>query len=243
MNCLNFILRSGFVALSISLATLRAADAGFVSIFNGKDLTGWEGNTKLWSVKDGAIVGRTLAEDPLKSNTFLIWKGGEVANFELHAKFRLTSQNEKKFANSGIQYRSKIVDPAGWVVAGFQADMDFENVYTGMIYEEKGRGILAKPGEQVTVSPGATEKKPKIEVTGATLPAAELKPLIHQADWNEYVIIAEGNHLRQYVNGKMTCELTDLDPKGAKSGVVALQVHVGGPMTVEFKEIKLKTLP
>src|SRR6266850_3774325 len=80
-------------------------------IFNGKDLTGWDGNPKLWSVKDGAIVGQTTADNPLKGNTFLIWTNGEVGDFELRCSFKIVPNNDEGFANSGIQYRSKVLEP------------------------------------------------------------------------------------------------------------------------------------
>lgn len=230
-----------------------AADAGFKSIFNGKDLTGWEG-LGFWSVKDGAIVGQTTAEKPTKGNTFLVWKDGTPANFELRASFRLTGQNDKGFANSGIQYRSQIVDAAGFVLAGYQADMDLGAVYTGMLYEEKGRGILMAPGEKIKIGattmiddpkkPGAKKSKTEIEKLPGATPAAEILAAYKKGDWNEIVIIAEGNHVRHYINGKLTADVTDNNPALAPtSGVIALQLHAGPPMTVEFKNLLLKTLP
>ncbi|MEY4939410.1 MAG: hypothetical protein RIQ93_1145 [Verrucomicrobiota bacterium] len=219
-----------------------AATPATQNLFNGKDLSGWEGNTAFWSVRDGAIVGQTTLEKPTKGNTFLVWKGGEVKNFELRAMFRLVANNDKNSANSGIQYRSKVVDPVNFVVAGYQADLDASGKYIGILYEEKGRGILAQAGQQVRVSADAA--KPKIEVTGATTPPAEILAGIKMRDWNEYVIIANGNHLKQYINGKLTIDVSDVDEaKAAQSGILALQLHAGPPMTVSFKNIQLKTLP
>ncbi len=232
-------LLAGLIACSIRLT---AATPNTQSLFNGRDLTGWEGNTTFWSVRDGMIVGQTTAEKPTKGNTFLVWKGGEVKNFELRAMFRIEANNPKGFANSGIQYRSKVVDPVNFVVGGYQADMDGDGQYLGMLYEERGRGIIAKPGERVRLSAG--EGKPKIEVIGVTTPKTEITAATKLRDWNEYVIIAEGNHLRHFINGKLTAEITDLDEaKAAKSGVLALQLHAGLPMTVSYKNIQLKTLP
>src|SRR5919201_593824 len=121
---------------------VRAADteAGFRSLFNGKDLAGWDGNPKFWSVKDGAITGQTTAENPLKENTFLIWRNGTVDDFELRLSYRLVG------GNSGVQYRSK--DLGNWVVAGYQADMEAGKKFTGILYEERGRGILAERGQK-----------------------------------------------------------------------------------------------
>jgi len=233
-------------ALALVLAGCAQAPgpgAGFVSLFNGKDLAGWDGNPKFWSVEDGMITARRFtAEAPGKGNTFLIWTGGVVRNFELHATVRLLTGNSKGWANSGIQYRSRVVDPANWVVRGYQADMDLTRPYTGQLYEEGYRGFLALPGQRVRITPG--EGKPHIEVLGATADPAAILAANHRQDWNDFVVIAEGNHLRQYLNGVLTAEAIDLDPAhAATSGVLALQLHAGLPMTVQFKNILLKTLP
>jgi hypothetical protein len=218
-------------------------DPGFVPLFNGQDLSGWTGNPKFWSVEDGAITARRVtAERPGFGNTFLIWTGGEVKNFELRASFRLMSGSSGGWANSGIQYRSRVVDPANWVVRGYQADMDLTRPYTGQLYEEGYRGFLALPGQRVRITTG--EGKPHIEVLGATASPDAVKAAFNRDGWNEYIIIADGNHLRQYLNGVLTAEAFDLDePNAAKSGVLALQLHAGAPMSVQFKNILLKTLP
>jgi hypothetical protein len=236
------LLRSAVFALAACALSAQPAEKDFRSLFNGSNLAGWKGDTTFWSVIDGAITGQTTAAHPAKGNTFLIWQGGAVKNFELRAQFRLVADNDKNFANSGIQYRSKVVDAANWVVAGYQGDMDGEGKYIGMLYEEKGRGIVALPGQQVKISPG--EGKPKIDVTGVTTPPADIIAAIKRSDWNEYVIIAEGDHLRHFINGLPTADITDLDEAAAaKSGVLALQLHAGLPMTVQFKNIRLKVLP
>jgi len=221
-----------------------ASDPHFISLFNGKDLSNWDGDPKLWSVKDGAIVGRrVIAEKPDKGNTFLIWRGGQPKNFELHASFRLLSDNATGWANSGIQYRSRVVDPEHWVVKGYQADMDGSGKYVGQLYEEGYRGFLALPGQRVSIT-GGEGGKPHIEVLGTTADPAAILAANHKQDWNEYVIIAEGNHLRQFLNGTLTADAIDLDqPNAPESGVIALQLHAGLPMTVQFKDIRLKTLP
>jgi hypothetical protein len=242
------ILRSPLAALSLGFIALtlstHAADSGFKSIFNGKDLSGWDGNKEFWSVRDGAITGQTTAEKPLKSNTFLVWKGGEPKNFELRASFRLTGQNDKGFGNSGIQYRSRVIDPATFVVGGYQADMDLGGTYLGMLYEEKGRGILMKPGQKIVIPASAEGEKPKVEQAGEPTDAAKVAAAYKKGEWNEIVIIAKGNHLQHFINGTLTADVTDNDDvKGAKSGVLALQLHQGPPMTIQFKDIKLKMLP
>lgn len=249
---------------------------GYVLLFNGKDLTGWESRPEFWSVKDGAICGKTTADCIPKQNTFCICKAGEFGDFELHAKFKLTPGDEKGFANSGIQYRSKVWDPAYCVVGGYQGDMEAGKNYTGILYEERGRGILAKRGQKVVIhealfieekkkvtdpktgkekivkskcevaanSPEAAKasKGHKLEVTGSVGNSDEIQASIKQGDWNDYVIIAKGNHLQQFVNGKQTVDVIDETAIGAKTGIIALQIHRGPPMNACFKDLKIKTL-
>src|SRR5271155_1886220 len=78
-----------------------AVEEGFTSMFNGKDLTGWDGSPDLWSVRDGAITGKTTREHPAKENTFLVWKDAEPGDFEMRCSFRLEANNDAGFANSG----------------------------------------------------------------------------------------------------------------------------------------------
>lgn len=211
-------------------------DAGFVSIFNGKDLTGWEGLPEFWSVKDGAITGETKEGHIPKENTFLVWKGGRPGDFELHCQFRLVANNSVGFANSGIQYRSKVLKPEYFVVGGYQADMENGPTYSGILYEEKGRGILAKRGERVVIHPDG-----KKEVVGSTGDPQAMEAAIKKGDWNDYVVIAKGNHLMHFINGNQTVDVVDQQAdKAAKSGVIALQIHRGQPMLVQFKNFKIK---
>ncbi len=236
--------RISLLALSLLAGSALAQDQ---VLFNGKDLTGWEGNPALWSVKDGVIHGETQADpaNPKKSslhhNTFLVLKDATPGDFEIHAKFRITSE----WGNSGIQYRSKLETAGqdGPIVSGYQADMESGKTYTGILYEEKGRGILAQRGQQVVVKADpADPKKTLKEVTGSVGDSKEIQEAIHITDWNEYVVIAKGNHLEQFINGKKTIDVTDEDPRGAKDGIIALQMHAGPPMVVEFKDITLKSL-
>jgi hypothetical protein len=228
-------------ALALSL-TASAEDGK--AIFNGKDLTGWEGNMELWSVKDGAITGITPPDpaDPnkgiIKHNTFLVWKAGMVGDFELTLNYRI----EK--GNSGIQYRSKELDPGefGPIISGYQADFEAGTKYSGILYEERGRGILALRGQKTTVKPAADGgKKPVVEVTGSTGDSDAIQAAIKLEDWNEYKIIAKGNHVQHFINGMQTVDVTDETEVGAKTGIVALQLHAGPPMIVQFKDIILKT--
>jgi hypothetical protein len=227
------------LAIFSSVAVLRADDEkGFKSIFNGKDLTGWGGVPELWSVKDGAITGQTTKENPAKENTFLVWTNGTPGDFELRCSFKLVPGDAAGFANSGVQYRSKIVKPSYWVVAGYQADMEAGPSYTGILYEEKGRGILANRGQKVVI-----DAQGKINVVGAVGKAAEIEAAVKKGDWNDYIIIAKGNHLVQIMNGHTTIDVTDeQESKAAKSGIIALQIHAGPPMMAQFKNIRIKNL-
>ncbi len=222
------------------LALVTFASAGERELFNGKDLTGWKGQPGFWSVKDGELVGQTTKENPVKENTFLIWDG-TVGDFELHFKYAIVDANGKSdgFGNSGVQYRSKVVKPEYSVVAGYQADFETGKTYSGILYEEKGRGILAQRGQKVSIQQGEAPNKPKIEVNGSVGESQAIQDAIHPADWNDYTIIAKGNHLQHFINGKETVDVTDQTKEGAKEGVLALQLHAGQPMTVRFKDIVL----
>ena len=213
------------VLLGVALAALPLHGE---EIFDGKSLKGWSGDPRLWRVEDGAIVGKTDTNGhKIDANTFLIWQGGEPGDFELTFKARVAGNN------SGVQYRSKVKDAAKWSVTGYQMDLHPKQVYLGMLYEEGGRGISCLRGQKVDLAKGA-----KPVITGK-LDVGE----VDLAKWNEYRLVAKGNKLQHYVNGKLAAEIVDLDPeKGASSGTLALQLHRGPAMRAEFKEIQLKRL-
>jgi hypothetical protein len=233
------ILAASFLLAQLGTGWAAGVEPGFQSLFNGKDLTGWDGNPKLWSVKDGAITGQTTKENPASGNTFLIWTNGTTSDFELRCSFRLVPGDEKGFANSGIQYRSTIFDPANWVVGGYQADMEAGPTYTGILYEERmKRQIMANRGEKVV-----WDKDCQKRVVGSVGDADQIQASIKQREWNDYVIIAKGNHLQHFVNGKQTVDVTDdCVAQRAMTGVMALQLHAGSPMMVQFKDIRIKVL-
>jgi hypothetical protein len=207
-------------------------DVGFVSIFDGKTLNGWDGDPIFWRVEDGAIVGQTLVDRQPKQNTFLIWRGGSPANFELKVKYKLTG------FNSGIQYRSVELPDIKYAMKGYQADMDGEQTYTGQIYEERARGFLALRGQFTYVGDG---KKPAL--MGALGDPAELKALIKGADWNDLHIIARGNTLVQLLNGRVMSMLIDDDTANRRmDGLIGIQVHLGPPMKIEVRDLRLKKL-
>ncbi len=210
----------------------------FVSIFNGTDLTGWEGDAHLWSVEDGAITGKSTAENPLTYNKFLVWKNGEVDDFELKLEYRIES------GNSGIQYRSFLNrgndrdgKPKTFSVGGYQADLDAARGWAGTNYGEGFGGILAKRGEKARL---VAAKERAVEKLGD--PAA-LQAKIKENDWNSFHIVARGNHLTQFINGTLMSEVIDERPNARASGILAFQLHVGAPMKVQFRDIQLKRLP
>ena len=234
--------------LALTAPRLFAADQpGFKSLFNGKDLTGWGGNPKLWSVEDGCITGKTGNEpdNKLSHNTFLVWTNGAVSDFELRFSYRI----EK--GNSGVQYRSKVTEQGkfGPIVAGYQADFEAGKTYSGILYEERGRGILAQRGQKTVIKEieeekdGKKSKKMKIEPAGTLGKSDDIQAKIMHEDWNDYVIVAKGNHLQHFINGQQTVDVVDQqEAKAAKSGVLALQIHAGPPMVVQFRDIRIKSL-
>lgn len=219
---------------------LPAEPAGMKCIFNGKDLSGWDGDPRLWSVKDGAVRGETTAENKANGNTFLVWKDGRTGDFDLRLSFKVSSAN-----NSGIQYRSKhIADGARnkWVVRGYQHEIrnsDKLPSVAGFIYAEGGkRGRMCLVGEQATW--GEDGKK---EITGTLITAEGFAKLFKVDDWNEVAIICKGNHIRHYMNGRLILDCTDKHPERALlDGVLALQLHAGAPMWCEFKDIRIAEL-
>jgi hypothetical protein len=216
--------------MSIVTPAINAQEA--TEIFNGKDLSGWKGNPELWSVEDGCITGVTTAEKPIKFNTFLIWDAGKVANFELEFDYKIGAAG-----NSGVQYRSKIIDEKDFIVGGYQADIDATMQYAGINYEERGRGILAQRGQRVTID---KEGKKTEESFGN---AGELGKAIRAEEWNHYKLTANGNKLSHVINDKLMSEvIDDQEGKAAQEGVLAFQIHQGPPMKIQFKNIRLKKL-
>lgn len=212
------------------------AEEGFKPIFDGSTLKGWDCDPDFWHAAGGAIVGEsTLNHQPVQ-NTFCIWKGGEPADFEFKAEYRLTGVND---GNSGIQYRSvELPEVAKWVMKGYQADIDLKQRYTGQVYEERKRGFLALRGQIATVLEG--KKSGSIGSVGTD---AELRSFIKDADWNEIQIIARGNTLIQLINGHVMSVLVDDDTANRKmQGEIGIQLHrlPGAAMKMETRNIRLK---
>lgn len=240
-----FVLAFAFLCASFS-AISRAEEApaeptDMKPLFNGHDLTGWDGDPRLWSVKEGVIHGETTDEHVAHGNTFLIWQGGKISDFDLRLSFRCNATN-----NSGIQYRSRHItedQPSNsWVVRGYQHEIRNENQLpnvSGFIYDEGGqRGRICLVGERAVWT--AEGKK---EVQESLIDATEFQNLMKLDDWNDVVIRAEGLHIRHYLNGRLILDFTDQDPERAlQEGILALQLHAGKPMWAEFRNIRLQQL-
>ncbi len=236
--CLLTIIISGLLVLS-SCAALKPNHV-YQPIFNGVNLNNWDGDAFYWRVENGAIVGEVTPATLLKRNTFLIWRGGLPSNFEFKLEYRISAKG-----NSGVNYRSAEIDTLRFALKGYQADLDGKDKYnlgyprySGQNYEERGRQFLALRGQKTLLTTG---NKPKlIDSIGNTL---DLVKNIKPDDWNELRIVAKGNRLQHYINGVLMSEVIDNDRINRKlSGLLGVQVHVGPPMKVEYRNILLKTL-
>jgi len=216
-------MRSFFIA-HVFILSMSVATADWQPLFNGKDLAKWSGDPRIWRVENGVIIGESnITDKKITANTFLIWQGGEPANFELEFQARVTGNN------SGVQYRSKLRDAATWSVGGYQMDLHPNQPYVGMLYEEQGRGISCQRGQRVTL-----DEKPT--VTGKLEIA-----VVNLAEWNTYRIVARDHVLQHFVNGKLAAEITDTHAtKRASKGLIALQIHAGPAMKAEFKDLRLQ---
>ncbi len=230
--------RAVWLGVVVSLAAVVSAsaddDAGFQPIFDGKTLKGWDGDPRFWRVEDGAITGETTPDNPTQGNTFIVWTDGQVDDFELKLEYRITGHN------SGIQYRSFHLPGAKdrWRIGGYQADLEAGDQWSGTNYGERFRGILAKRGEKTIIG---EDHKPR--VVGTFGDPKVLQSFIRKNDWNEYHIIARGYRFIHKINGHVMSEVIDEDTgMRRRSGLIALQLHAGPPMKVQFRNIRLKRL-
>ena len=230
----------------------QASEKGFKKIFDGKTLKGWEGDPVYWKAENGSIVGVITPETLLKRNTFIIYRDAKPSDFELKCEVKIT-----KDGNTGINYRSEELLPdLPFALKGYQADIDGAIRYTGQNYEERGRTTLGYRGEIVIVN---EQTDPEVKnnlraysarnawlarkVTGSLGNSDSLKTKIKSEDWNEVHLIVKGNRLLHYVNGVLMSDVTDLDKVNGKSeGWLGVQVHVGPPMKVEYRNIRIKNL-
>ena len=255
IKTLQGFLMTGILALSIILVSYKVADhtgilqKGFVSIFDGKSLNGWEGDSTYWRVENGSIVGEITPATLLKRNSFLIWRGGTPGDFELTLEFKISQAG-----NSGINYRSEELKDLPFAVKGYQLDIDGANRYTGQNYEERGRTTLAYRGQITTIKAQNAENTKEsvqskiknnawtdLSVTGSLGESDALLQKIKSEDWNTCRLVAKGNRLQHYINGVLMSDVTDNDQFNGKSkGVLGIQVHVGPPMKVEYRKIMIK---
>ena len=221
------------IILSNALTAQAQQTGQFIKMFDGKSMKGWEADTTFWKVKDNSFVGEVTAKTPIKTNTFLIWRGGLPANFEFKAKYKISPEG-----NSGVNYRSEELPDIKYALKGYQADIDGGNVYSGQNYEERGRGFLAKRGEIALLK---TDKEPTI--TGSVGNSDALQRNIKEGDWNEIHIIVKNNRMKHYINGVLMSDVTDEDlVKRKMKGLLGLQVHVMATMKVEYRDLYIKQL-
>ncbi len=231
------------------MKSLTPDNEGFIPIFDGATLNDWEGDSTYWRVEDGSLVGEITPATILDRNTFIIWTGGTPGDFELKLSFRISANG-----NSGINYRSEPVEGISFALRGYQCDIDGQNHYTGQNYEERKRTTLAYRGQQVVL------QTPEDEAGGNLLDnhiqhnawqPAEVKSslgdpdsLLHHVragDWNECHLIVRGNRMQHFVNGVLMSDVTDNDTlHRTLSGLIGVQVHVGPPMKVEYRDIRIK---
>jgi hypothetical protein len=233
-NMTSFIQYTALARLNLValLATIFVTSvwAQETNLFNGKDLTGWDSAPGWWSVEDGALTSESKPDKPCKECNYLIWRGGQPADFELRADFRLSQD-----ANSGIQIRSEALP--NWDTSGYQADMTGDASLVGFVYHHK-RGLIAGRGEKVIV---AADGKREIQQLGDP---AELAKLYKKEAWNTYRIVCRGPEITLFISGTLMCQITDHHAtQAAAKGIIALQMHPGPPMKVQFKNIVLKPLP
>ncbi len=242
------ILLSGFLVTTLALTSFSPAqettetETGFASLFNGTDLSGWDGDKRFWRVEDGSIIGQTTEDNKAEHNTFLIRRDDEYADFELRFSYQVTGYN------SGVQYRSVAKDD--YVVAGYQADFEDRwhdgttDKFSGMFFEENGRMFLGQRGEAVIVKAiPSGKKKPIIEKVGSLGDPVELETAIHRDDWNDYTIIARGFQFTHMINGRVMAIGWDEDEQHRKaSGIFAFQLHSGPPMQIKIRNIRVRKL-
>ena len=224
---------------------------GFVQIFDGKTLKNWDGDPTYWRVEKGNLVGEITPTTLLKTNSFIIWRGGEPGDFEFKGEFNITQDG-----NSGINYRSDQLTDIPFALRGYQADIDGKIRYTGQNYEERKRTTLAYRGQKTTIPPYTGENTPEairanvsknawsgLTVTGSLGSSDSLKTFIKSEDWNTFRLVVKGNHLQHYINDVLMSDVTDNDTVNGKSkGLLGVQVHVGPPMKVQYRNLMLKQL-
>ena len=216
-----------FLGLLAFSYPVTATEPGFVSMFNGSDLTGWEGQPGWWSAHSGILTAESTIDKPCTRSHYLYWTGGEPADFDMRCRFRISSEG-----NSGIQFRSE--RRANWDTWGYQADMDGAGEYVGCLYQHE-RGLVAERGQKVRIDPEGN----KTVTTFAD--SDELLKTVLKLDWNSYRLLANGPHISLWINDVLMCEVEDHQPRlGLRRGIIALQMHQGPPMKVEYADLRIQ---
>ncbi|WP_282122044.1 3-keto-disaccharide hydrolase [Algibacter mikhailovii] len=246
--CLNVLI--AYVLVSCGTITSKNSKSDFKPIFNGKNLEGWEGDQTYWRVEKGVLIGEVRPETILKQNSFIIYNKEQPENFELKLEYRVSESG-----NSGINYRSTLIENRPFALQGYQCDIDGKNKYTGQNYEEKKRTTLAYMGETVKI-PQMPDSIPKsnlrknvkrncwqTRIITDIKNKRELRLHIKPNDWNSVHLKIKDNKMQHFINGVLFSEVKDLDQENTSSkGYIGVQVHVGPPMTIEYKNIELKPL-
>jgi hypothetical protein len=228
----SFTLVIALLALTNTLYAQKK-EKNFVSISNGRDLKGWKGDSTYWRVENGLLIGEVTPSTLLKRNSFIIYQKNMPDNFELKVEYRVSAKG-----NSGINYRSVLIDGERFALKGYQADIDGEDNWSGQNYEERGREFLALRGQKVVIEPNG-----KIQLTDTLGTKADLQKFIHKDDWNEYHLIINGNRLQHFINGVLMSDVTDQDSVHQTfTGYLGVQVHVGPPMKIEYRDFRVKKL-
>lgn len=213
----------------VALPQQVADEADFLPLFNGQDLDGWSDGGGLWTFDNGELVGRTTAAEPIPNSHYLFWEGEPFADFELRFSYRIDG------GNSGIQYRSQRLGE--WDVAGYQADIEDGPNYSGILYESAGRGILAPRGSRFRVLEDGSKSDDAPLGDAAALQAA-----VRVRDWNDYRVLAVGDHLIHEINGVRMIDVHDGSAKALRSGTLALQLHAGPPMEVRYRDVRIRRI-
>lgn len=224
------MMRYSLVLLMVLLAAAfsSGAEEGFTPIFNGKDLSGWEGKPGGWWVEDGALTSESTEAKPCVKHHYLFWKDGKPGDFVLRFKFKLMG------GNSGVQFRSE--PRPDFDVWGYQADMDDTGQWTGSLFQHDRGGVVMRGFKSIIAPDGAKQEVPIAK-------PEDLLKVYKVNDWNEYEVAATGNNIQLRINGVLMCEVDDQDAKySRKDGVIALQMHPGPPMKVQFKDIRIRVM-
>lgn len=232
---------SGEVTESEDSNSSESSNSDFRQIFNGSDLSGWDGDSRFWSVEDGVIVGETSVENPTEINTFLIWEEEEPSDFEIQFEYRFVIVSDDEYGNSGVQIRSERVvnedfPESEYPVQGYQADMAISDWITGIHYEEGKRGIIARRGQEVLIDSEGEFHENRFATE------EELGEYITHTEWNNYHVYANADTIRATINNQLMHELVDQSPIASDKGIIAFQVHAGSPMRIELKDVEIKNL-